>query len=347
MPRPRLLWIWGILCAAIAAAQNPANPPFKSAVSVVEVDVVVAGKEGAIDGLQLTDFAVQDNRRPVDLRYVSHEETTLDAVLAFEVSRLMAPKLTQMRAAAEMALAELREGDRVAVMSFNQEPRMEQPLTGDLKSAKVLLRNGLSGALFDGKAALLPAAEAAAKYLDTFPEPHGRRIVVMFTGDAGFSDKDQNHTGVAKDYWTGDASLFAMVFPNVITRITHDANPMHFNAARQFALAFGYSVADSVDEVVELTGGEAVYSATVGDIRKEDNPYAANPDASLREVMRQARRRYRLYYDLPEGRPGQSRQIHVELSAAAQALHPGARIIGRKGYVMPKPGSPQPGSPQH
>ena len=131
----------------------------------------------------------------------------------------------------------------------------------------------------------------------------------------------------------------AMVFPNVITRITHDNDPMHFNAVRQFSLAFGYSVSDSIDEVAELTGGEVVYSASVGDIRKEDNPYSANPDASLREVIRQARRRYRLYYDLPDGKPGERRQIHVELSAAAQALHPGARIIGRKGYMMPKLGA--------
>lgn len=339
-PLPHL-WIC-VIFASLAAAQTPANPPFKSAVSVVEVDVAVAGKKGPIEGLQLADFAVQDDRHPVTLRYVSQEETPLDAVLVFEVSKLMAPKLTPMRAAAEMVLAELRDADRVGVMSFNDQARIETPLTGDLKAAKVALRNGLSNALFTGKAAILPAAVAAARYLAGFPEPHGRRIVVLFTGDAGFSLKDQSHGGVAQDYWNQDASLSAMVFPNVMTRITHDSNPAHFNAVHMFTLAFGFSVTDSIDEVAELTGGEVVYSASVEDIRIEDNPYTANPDASLREVIRQARRRYRLYYDLPQGRPGERRQIHVALSPAAHALHPGARIIGRKGYIMPKPGAGAP-----
>ncbi len=161
--------LWGIFFAAVAAAQHPANPPFRSAVSVVEVDVAVAGREGPIDGLQLGDFAVQDNHRSVALRYVSQEETALDVVLLFEVSKLMAPKLTQVRAAAEMVLAELRGSDRVAAMSFNQDAHLELPLTGDLKAAKVGVRNGLSGALFSGRAALLPAAEEAAKYLARLP----------------------------------------------------------------------------------------------------------------------------------------------------------------------------------
>jgi hypothetical protein len=248
----------------------------------------------------------------------------------------MTPKVLQVRVAAEMAMAELREADRVAVMSFNREARLELPLTGDLKAAKAGVRNGLAGAAFAGSAAILPAAEAAAKYLSTFPEPHGRRIVVMFTGDAGTGLKDQSHMRVAQDFWEADASLSAMVIPNVLTRILHDSNPSHYGAVHQLSLAFGFSVQDTIDDVAELTGGEVVYSATVDDIRTEDNPYAANPNASLREVMRQTRRRYRLYYDLPAGSPGQRRQVQVELSAGANALHPGARIIGRKGYVMPK-----------
>jgi VWFA-related protein len=333
-----------LVFASHAPAQLGQNLPFKSTVSVVEVDVAVAGKEGPIDGLQLADFAVQDNRKPVTLRYASQDESPLDVVFLFELSKLMMPKLLQVRTAAEMAMAELRDADRVAVMSFNQETRMEQPLTADFKAAKVAVRNGLAGAVFGGKAFILPAADAAANYLSKFPEPHGRRIVVIFTGDAGAGLNDQSHARVAQDFWEADASLSAMVIPNVLTRILHDADPSHFGAVHQLGLAFGFSVQDTIDDVAELTGGEVVYSADVGDIRKEDNPYASShgtssPNASLREVMRQTRRRYRLYYDLPAGNPGQRRQIHVELSPGANAVHSGARIIGRKGYMMPKAGA--------
>ena len=310
--------------------------PFKSAVSVVEVDVAVAGKDGPIDGLKLADFAVQDNRRSVTLRYASQDDSSLDVVFLFDLSKLMKSKLLQMRTTAEAAMAELRPADRVAVMSFRENSSVELPLTGDLNAAKVAVRNGLYGAAFGGKAVILPAAHAAAKYLAGTGDPHGRRVVVIFTGDSGSAVRDLSHAGVAKDFWEADASLNVMVIPNAITRLMQDSNPANFNAVHQLGLAFGFSAQDSVDEVAELTGGEVVYAATVGDIRKEDNPYAANPSASLREVMRQTRRRYRLYYDLPPGNPGQRRQIHVALGPAAQALHPGARIIGRKGYVMPQ-----------
>jgi len=320
-----------VLFAVFAAAQDA---PFKSGISIVEVDVAVAGKGGPIEGLQLDDFSVKDNRQPVALRYGSQDESALDIVLLFEVSKLMAPKLMQVRVAAEMAMAELREGDRVAVMAFSEKSRVEEPLTNDLKAAKLRIRNGLADAAFVGTPFVLPAADAAAKYLSALPEPHGRRVVLMFTGDAGFGLKNQNHMGVAKDLWEADASLSAFVIPNALTRLTRDTNPAHF-----VFLSGLLNLYDFIDDVAEQTGGEVVYTASVGSIRQQDNPYSADPDTSFRQVVRQMRRRYRLYYDMPPGKPGQRREIKIELSPGAKALHPDARIIGRKGYVIPKPGS--------
>lgn len=322
-----------ILLAILASAQDV---PFKSGISIVEIDAVVADAAGPIDGLKMADFAIEDNRQPVTLRYLSHDESALDVVLLFEVSRMMAPKLTQMRIAAEMAMAELRPGDRVAVMSFSQDARLELPLTSDINAAKLQVRNGLFNAAFNGRAVILPAADAAAKYLAAVPEPHGRKVAVMFTADAGSGYKDQSHIGVAQDFWEADASLSAMVVPTALTKVMHDTDPMHFRVLQQLALSVGLSIQDSIDEVVELTGGEVVYSADVDDIRMADNPYAANPRTSFRTVVQQLRHRYRLYYDTPTGKPGQRRQIRLELSPAARAIHPGARIVGRKGYVIPK-----------
>jgi len=127
------------------------------------------GKASPIDGLQPGDFAVQDNRHPVTLRYGQQDESVLDVVFLFEISKLMASKVLQVRIASEMAMAELREGDRVAVMSFKEKARVELPLTSDLKAAKLRIRNGLADAAFGGSAYILPAAAAAAKYLSTLP----------------------------------------------------------------------------------------------------------------------------------------------------------------------------------
>lgn len=120
-----------VLFAVCAFSQQP---KFTSGVSIVEVNAQVIGKTGTIDGLHAGDFAVKDNGSPMTLRYCSQDETGLDVVLVFELSRFMAPHQAQIRAAAEVALSELREGDRVAVMSFNKTSRIEVPLSGDAMS---------------------------------------------------------------------------------------------------------------------------------------------------------------------------------------------------------------------
>ena len=42
------------------------------------------------------------------------------------------------------------------------------------------------------------------------------------------------------------------------------------------------------------------------------------------------RRRYRLYYDMPEAKPGQRRRVEIELSPEAQNLHPDAESSGAR-----------------
>jgi len=261
------------------------------------------------------DFAVEDDRKPVRLRYASQEETPLDIVLLFELSKPMSSHLPALRSASEMALAELREGDRVAVLSFNEEVRLEQPISSDLKEVKRKLRIGLAFAAFSKRPSVLPAAVEAARYLSAQKGPRRRRVVLMFTGDAGFGLKNQNHTAVAKDLWQADVGLSAMVIPTAITRLTRDDNPFHFGPL----LTLGFNLWDNIDDIAEQTGGEVV----------ETNP-------ALRQVIQRLRKRYKLYYDMPSGRPGQRRQIAVTLSPPAQARHPDARIVSRKGYVMPK-----------
>jgi hypothetical protein len=171
-----------MLLAACALAQQP---NFKTGVSIVEVDAQVTGTNGTIEGLRLEDFAVKDNRSPITLRYCSQEETSLDIVFVFELSRFMAAQIGQIRAAAEVAMSELTDGDQVAVMSFNKTSRMELPLSRDLEAVKPRIRSGLLSAAFEKDPAILAAADASARYLLTQPQ-RGHRLILMFTGD-GFA----------------------------------------------------------------------------------------------------------------------------------------------------------------
>jgi hypothetical protein len=63
---------------------------------------------------------------------------------------------------------------------------------------------------------------------------------------------------------------------------------------------------------------------------------ANDPGQSFREMLRRLRKRYSLYYAMPAGKPGSTRRVAVELSAAAKQQHPTAQVLARKGYLIPK-----------
>ena len=202
------------------------------------------------------------------------------------------------------------------------------PLTADLKEVKRRVRAGLAYAAFAGKPFILPAVAGAARYLAAGPETHGRRAILMFGANAGFALSNQNHMGVAKDLWNADTILSAVVMPTSWTRFLSDDNPYHIFGMMAMPKINRF---DYVDDVAEQTGGETIYTEDAGPRRATPNPYV-----TLQQVIQRMRRRYRLYYDMPEAKPGQRRRVEIELSPAAQRLHPGARIVGRRGYVVPK-----------
>jgi hypothetical protein len=318
------------LAAILLACASAQEPAFKADVSLVEIDAEVIGNGAVIEGLQVGDFAVKDDREPVAIRYCLWERASLDLVLIFDLSKVMAPQRTQLTAASETAMAELREGDRVAVMSFDERPQVELPLTGDLEDVQRRTRIGLAEATFGtGFPSVLSAATAAAIYLSGQPGSHQRRAILMFTADIG-SGKRESHIATAKTFWNNDTLLSAMVIPSLLSLFTHDDNPLHFGAIQSLGYVMKFSPFDSIDEVAALTGGEVVYSENTGYARGD-----LTPNATLRKVIERMRHRYKLYYGRPAGKPGQVRHVEVALSSAARALHPDARIVARKGYVIP------------
>jgi hypothetical protein len=242
----------------------------------------------------------------------------------------MAPRQNNLILAAEMAMAELRDGDRVVILSYNDQVHVELPITADLKEMRRRLRLGLLNATFVKRPFILPNVEASVQYLPQ-AEQRRQRAILMFTGDAGFALKDQNPIAVSKDFWQADVMLSAFVIPTTLTKLTHDDNPYHAHALAML----GFRLFDYADDVAEQTGGEMVYAGDAGSVHRDPNPNLA-----LRGAVQRMRRRYKLYYDMPPGKPGQRRKIEVELSRAAQALHPDAKLFRRRGYVVPKSGAP-------
>jgi VWFA-related protein len=106
---------------------------FKTGVSLVHVDAEVTDGNRLLSGFHKEDFQVLDNGSPQAILYFSRNETPLDLILLFDVSGSMRPKLEKLSSSARAALAQLRHGDRVAVMIFTTRSTIVGPFTDDMQ----------------------------------------------------------------------------------------------------------------------------------------------------------------------------------------------------------------------
>jgi len=151
------------------------QPTFSTRVEVVRVDVLVTENGRSVSGLKPADFEVADNGVPQKVDLVDVERLPLDLVLAFDISASVAgARLGQLRSASEVLLDELKDGDRVALVTFNQVVRLRSPLTAvreRVQAALEQVKADGSTALYDGSYLALMAVEQTS----------GRRLQIVFS----------------------------------------------------------------------------------------------------------------------------------------------------------------------
>src|SRR5258708_24115371 len=124
----------GLFLALTCFAQEA--PTFRSDVSLVRVDAEVTDGTRTLLGFRKEDFVVKDNGQPQQVLYFSQDQEPLDLILLFDISGSMRPNVERVAVSANTALAELRPGDRVAVMTFHRTSRMVAPFTEDLAAVE-------------------------------------------------------------------------------------------------------------------------------------------------------------------------------------------------------------------
>jgi len=303
-------WAFLICLAGPLLAQEP--PTFRSDISLVHADVEVIDGSRVVSGLHKEDFAIQDNGRPETILYFSEEEEPLDVILLFDISGSMRPKIEKVASSARTALAELRPGDRVAIMTFHRSSRVIAPLTSDLDAVQRAIFDEVIGGKFGGGTRILAAVDDAAKYFLEQPRERRRRAVLILTDDIG--QRSRRASTVVHRLWEADAMLSGLIIrsgADTAIQITSAVtNPLSYELMHE-----------SMDSVAERTGGDTL---------KSDDPGGA-----FREMMHRIRLRYSLYYAMPPGKPGEQRQLKVELTRDALTRYPGARVRGRNGYQVP------------
>jgi len=308
-------WPQAILAACLfwaspCDAQEP--PAFRAGIALVHVDVEVFDGTGPLSGFHKEDFMVTDNRVPQHILFFSQDVVPLDLILLFDVSGSMRSNVEKIAASSRKALNELHAGDRVAVMTFNSGSQLVAPFTDDLLTVARTINDDVLGRRFGGGTRLLAGVDDAAEYFLSEPRSERRRAVLILTDNYG--QRSRRGSTVVHRLWEADAILSGL--------IVRSAGETALNTAQVVMNPLLLTLKEGMEGVAEKTGGDTI---------KADDPSDA-----FRDAMRRIRLRYSLYYAMPQGKPGDQRQVKVELSDDALRRNPAVKVRARKGYLLPK-----------
>lgn len=296
------------LLAPMLAAQD--LPAFRADVSLVHLDTEVLSKTGQpVTGLSKSDFRVFDEGMEQILVGFASEEQPLDIILLFDISSSMRSKVQKFTAVTSQALHELKEGDRVSVMTFNDRTQFVLPFTTDLPAVEHDVQTILTSR-FRGLTYIQQALDDAARYFLRNPRTARRRAILVITDNLGVRARSQ--ISIVRTLWEADAVVCGLIIPDPA-----------YPARRAIVAVLAPWV------LAKVGGMERIAEQTGGDTVRAEDAASAFP-----EVMRRIRNRYSLYYSTPEGKTGSPRSVRVELAPDALRRNSEARVSTRRGYVL-------------
>lgn len=273
------------------------------------MDIQAGERNRLITGLSQTDFLVYDEGQPQRVRGFGRESDPLDVLLLLDVSGSMRRHLEQMAASAREALGVLRPEDRVAIMLFSRNSRVEQDFTTDRAQAIAGIKDAVRARDLGGGTRINPAILEAAAYMARQPWK-GRRALLIVTDNQSLNYQSPDEEAI-RALLEADAVLNAIVAGK-------GERPKPARPGEYVNPDFTPS---NVFEIASQTGGEAIRAGDAG--------------ASFQRMMESVRTRYAIQYAAPAGSaPGSFRRIRVELAPAARRRYPNAWIRARAGYVV-------------
>ncbi len=314
----RIVWIGIVAMGSLVWAQD--DLVFHAGVSLVHVDAEVRGhNERNLTGFSKDDFRVFDEGKEQPVVSFQAEQQPLDVILLFNVSGSMGPKIRSVASAAKAGLNELRNGDRVSVMVFNTKSRVVAPFSENLDAVARSIQNDVLREPFAGGTFIQQGVDDAALRFFHEPRTGRRRAVLIITDNYGVHTRRER--SVLRDFWEADTLLSGLILRGRQGRFTRSMD-VFTDITVPESLVINHLAFAGMQGIAAKTGGDALVSD--------------DPGAAFREMMYRIRNRYSLYYVTPNGQPGNERTIRIELSADARARFPNARVLARRGYIMPE-----------
>jgi VWFA-related protein len=317
---PVLLALIGVLVAQAVrpAVQTPDTSDFSVSVNLVKVPISVFSQNGnMVTDLLKEDFRVWEDQTSQDIRSFGHDANPVSVVLVLDTSMSEKSELKKIKEAAEKFAAALAPGDKISLITFDDEVYRALDWTDDpkkLRKALGKIEPGFRTALYD--AMYLAAA-------DQLMGVEGRKAIILLT-DCLNNQSNVDLNAAALSIVQSQAALY-VVSKTVIAREQAKRERRVVMLSDIYRRLFGDH--DYIEEffskreaemanLSERTGGRCFFPTDYDQIK---NVYA--------EVAHELKSTYYLTYVSNQNLPPNSyHRISVEY------LKPAGKLIYRKGY---------------
>jgi len=155
--------------------KSKGDEPIRLNASLVQVPAIVTDRSGKfVTDLSRSDFSISEDGKRQDISIFATVKQPFSAVLVLDTSNSTEDRLKVIQNAAVSFTAQLRPGDRMMVISFDNEVRQLTDFTDDRVELERAIRGTESGF---GKLLY----EAMARALETLKDVEGRRAVILFS----------------------------------------------------------------------------------------------------------------------------------------------------------------------
>ena len=342
----RASYLLPLVCAlTIATLAADDDLVFHSDVSLVRVDAqVVDSSNRAIIHLKETDFVLREDGRVVPIRNFASDNMPLDVLFLLDVSGSMRPHVQRIADASGEALTQLGKDDRMGIMVFDRYTRVRLAFSSSHQEVQREFDRLLRDERFNGGTDITRAMLDAADYIRREGRRDARRAIVILTDDRTEFDRDDE--GVGQALARANAVMCALIAP--------DATPYNRGGGQRpggwggggggglggglGGIIFGGPRGGGGRGYPGGGGGEHTQSAGTSEIARDSggDSMSVNDASSLEDTLERLRRRYTLYFSLPEGvQPGQERNIEVDLAPEARRRFEDAEVRYRRSYMSP------------
>jgi VWFA-related protein len=308
-----------------SAVQDTSPSTISVSVNLVKVPISVFDERGnLITDLRSNDFLVYEDRAAQEIRSFGLDKNPVSVVLLVDTSMSGKTELKKIKEAAEDFADALSRGDRISLITFDDEVYLALDWTDDVKKVRKTLgklRTGLRTALYD---AMFVAAKDQLEGID------GRKAIILLT-DCLDNQSSINFQDAALTLVQSQASLYVVSKTAIVreqakqerrVRILDDIYKRLFGKDTDYIDEFFKKRENEMNNLAEETGGRCFFPS---DYDAMKGVYA--------EVARELKSKYYLTYvsnqDMP---PNSYHRIAIEYLGSS------SKIIYRKGYYY----EPQP-----